>query len=229
MLGLAPFIRNYRWTPERGLRIHVFDKDSGALVASRTTGPLFAFHHINAYDEGGNVVIDVATYSDSSIIDQLYLSRLRAGLPVDATGSLTRLTVPIDGADEVGVATLSAAMLELPRIDYDRCAGKPYRYVWGTGRQTGADFLDSIVRIDVRSGKAQTWTADGCFPGEPVFVAAPDAQQEGEGVLLSVVLDARRTTSFLLVLDATTLAEIARADCPHHIPFSFHGNYFPGG
>jgi carotenoid cleavage dioxygenase-like enzyme len=229
MLGLAPFIRNYRWTPERGLRIHVFDKDSGALVASRTTGPLFAFHHINAYDEGGNVVIDVATYSDSSIIDQLYLSRLRAGLPVDATGSLTRLTVPIDGADEVGVATLSAAMLELPRIDYDRCAGKPYSYVWGTGRQTGADFLDSIVRVDVRSGLAQTWAASGCFPGEPVFVAAPDAQQEGEGVLLSVVLDARRTTSFLLVLDATTLAEIARADCPHHIPFSFHGNYFPGG
>jgi carotenoid cleavage dioxygenase-like enzyme len=60
-----------------------------------------------------------------------------------------------------------------------------------------------------------------------VFVAAPDAQQEGEGVLLSVVLDARRGTSYLLVIDATTLAEIARADCPHHIPFSFHGNYFP--
>lgn len=227
MLGLAPFIRNYRWTPERGLRIHVFDKDSGALVASRTTGALFAFHHVNAYDNGGNVVIDVITYGDAGIIDQLYLSRLRAGLPVDATGSLTRLTVPIDRDAKVGVATLSAAMLELPRIDYARCAGRPYGYVWGTGRQTGADFLDSIVRVDVGSGKAQTWAADGCFPGEPVFVAAPGAQQEGQGVLLSVVLDARRGTSFLLVLDATTLAEIARADCPHHIPFSFHGNYFP--
>ena len=42
-----------------------------------------------------------------------------------------------------------------------------------------------------------------------------------------VVLDARRASSFLQVLDATSLAEIARADCPHHIPFSFHGNYFP--
>ncbi len=36
MLEVAPFIRNYRWVPERGLRFHVFDKDSGALVASRT-------------------------------------------------------------------------------------------------------------------------------------------------------------------------------------------------
>jgi carotenoid cleavage dioxygenase-like enzyme len=30
-----------------------------------------------------------------------------------------------------------------------------------------------------------------------------------------------------LVLDAHSLAEIARAECPHHIPFSFHGNFFP--
>ena len=32
--------------------------------------------------------------------------------------------------------------------------------------------------------------------------------------------------SFLLVLDAATLAEIARAETPHAIPFHFHGNYF---
>ena len=50
---------------------------------------------------------------------------------------------------------------------------------------------------------------------------------EGDGVLLSVVLDARSGRSFLLVLDAMSLAEIARAECPHHIPFGFHGNYFP--
>jgi len=30
----------------------------------------------------------------------------------------------------------------------------------------------------------------------------------------------------LLVLDAATLAEKARAEAPHAIPFHFHGNYF---
>ena len=118
-------------------------------------------------------------------------------------------------------------MIELPRIDYDRCAGRPYRFVWGAGRTAGGDFLDSIVRIDVASRAARTWHAEGCYPGEPVFVAEPGASEEGEGVLLSVVLDARRGSSFLLVLDAHSLAEIARAECPHHIPFSFHGNFFP--
>ncbi len=55
----------------------------------------------------------------------------------------------------------------------------------------------------------------------------PGRAREGEGVLLSVVLDAQRAQSFLLVLDAMSLAEIAKAECPHHIPFGFHGNYFP--
>jgi carotenoid cleavage dioxygenase-like enzyme len=45
-------------------------------------------------------------------------------------------------------------------------------------------------------------------------------------VLLSVVLDGDRNTSFLLVLGATTFTELARAQAPHVVPFGFHGQYF---
>jgi carotenoid cleavage dioxygenase-like enzyme len=227
MLAVAPFIRNYRWLPERGLRFHVFDKDSGALVALRTADAAFAFHHVNAFEEGSDLLIDVITYDDAGIIDQLYLSRLRAGAPVNATGRLTRCILSLDDADPVEMVQLADEMIELPRIDYRRCAGRPYRFVWGTGRTEGGDFLDSIVRIDLASRATRAWHAEGCYPGEPVFVSEPGAYEEGEGVLLSVVFDAKRGVSFLLVLDAHPLAEVARAECPHHIPFSFHGNYFP--
>ena len=44
-------------------------------------------------------------------------------------------------------------------------------------------------------------------------------------MLLSLVLDGAAGTTFLLVLDARTLAEIGRAQVPHHIPFGFHGQY----
>jgi beta,beta-carotene 9',10'-dioxygenase len=227
MLGVAPFIRNYRWVPERGLRFHVFDKDSGDLVASRTADAAFAFHHVNAHEEGSDLLIDVITYDDAGIIDQLYLSHLRAGETVNATGRLTRCILSLDDGEPVEIVSLADEMIELPRIDYRRCAGRPYRFVWGAGRTPDGDFLDSIVRIDVASRAARTWHAEGCYPGEPVFVPEPGASEEGEGVLLSVVLDAPRGSSFLLVLDAHSLAEIARAECPHHIPFSFHGNFFP--
>ena len=61
-----------------------------------------------------------------------------------------------------------------------------------------------------------------------MFVAAPDADGEDEGVLLSVVLDGRKGNSFLLVLDARSLDELARAEVPHHIPFGFHGQFARG-
>ena len=48
-------------------------------------------------------------------------------------------------------------------------------------------------------------------------------------MILSVVLDTRSGRSFLLILDAATLQELARAEAPHHIPFGFHGSYLMKG
>ncbi len=227
LLASEPFIRNYRWTPERGLRFHVFEKDGGRLVRSVETDPVFAFHHVNAFEQDGDIIVDFVAYPDAQIIDQLYLPRLRAGAPVDATGLLTRFVVPLEGAGDVTAHQISDKMIELPRIDYELSAGRPYRYAWGAGRQTQGGFLDSVVKIDVETGEAQTWWQEHCFPGEPVFVPAPGRKREGDGVLLSVVLDAQRGRSFLLVLDAQTLKETARAECPHSIPFGLHGSYLP--
>ena len=41
--------------------------------------------------------------------------------------------------------------------------------------------------------------------------------------MLSAVLDAAAGNTFLLVLDAADLSELARARVPHHIHFGFHG------
>ena len=53
----------------------------------------------------------------------------------------------------------------------------------------------------------------------------PGNDAEDGGVILSVVLDAAARRSFLLVLDAGSFEELARAEAPHHIPFGFHGEY----
>lgn len=228
MFDVAPFIRNFRWRPDRGLRFHVFDKDSGSLVASHRAEAAFAFHHVNAFEKGDEIAIDVVTYDDAGIIDELYLNRLRSGEPITATGRLTRYTVPRASVGTVSRSVLADEMLELPRIDYERCAARPYRYVWGTGRTAIGEFLDCILGFDLAEATTRKWWSEGCFPGEPVFVADPRGTAEGDGVLLSLVLDARRAITFLLVLDARSLTELARAECPHHIPFGFHGNYFGG-
>jgi beta,beta-carotene 9',10'-dioxygenase len=221
-----PFIENYHWEPERGLRFHVVDKETGRVVKTARADAAFAFHHVNAFEENDGLVIDMIAYPDATIIEQLYLARLRAGTPLTATGEFTRFRVPFGDAP-VTRRSLAPVPLELPRINYAARAGKPYRYVWGTGIKVPGDFLDQIIKIDANTGSVASWYEQGCYPGEPDFVPAPSRAAEDDGVLLSVVLDTGKDSSFLLVLDAATLKELARAEAPHAIPFHFHGNYLP--
>ncbi len=227
-LSGKPFIQNYRWEPERGLIFHVIEKDTGRLARTVSTGAAFAFHHVNAFAEDDGLNVDVIVYPDATIIDQLYLAPLRAGSPITATGKLTRFHIPLASEAPVTHRPLAEVPLELPRINYESRAGKSYRYVWGTGVEAKGDFLDSILKIDTATGAATSWHSPGLYPGEPVFVPHPSANSEDDGVLLSIVLDTGKERSFLLVLDAASLSEVARAGTPYAIPFHFHGNYFPG-
>ena len=88
-----------------------------------------------------------------------------------------------------------------------------------------ADFQNQLVKVDVGTRTTRTWSEPDAYPGEPLFVPAPEGQED-EGIVLSVVLDARAERSFLVVLDAATFAERARAPTPHPIPFGFHGQFY---
>ena len=216
------FMDNMSWKPEKGTTFHVVDRHSGELVTSARGEPFFCFHHINAYEDGDEVVVDLCAYEDPSIIGALEVEKLRAAESSPPTAVPTRYRVPLGGGDVRG-EKLSDESLELPRIDYGRHNGRPYRFVYGTGSD---EWMDRVVKLDVETGETLRWQQDGCYPGEPVFVRRPDAGAEDDGVLLSLVLDAEAGRSFLAVLDAGTLEEQARAEAPHAIPFGFHGQFF---
>ena len=221
-LSGRPYIENYRWKPELGTRFTLLDRATGKATAGFQTDACFAFHHVNAYDIDGEVVVDVCIYPDASVIEDFYLDRLRAGKPV-SPATLTRFRLSL--ADRsVRSERLTDEDLELPRINYGRCNERPYRYVWGNGNGPGG-WIERILKVDTLSGETRSWSEPSCYAGEPVFVARPEAEGEDDGALLSVVLDAEAGTSFLLVLDAADLTELARAQAPHHIPFSFHGQF----
>jgi carotenoid cleavage dioxygenase-like enzyme len=231
-LGLArrPFIENYRWKPEHGTRVLVFDREDGSLRGSYEAAPRFSFHHVNAFEQGGELAIDMAAYDDATIVDSFFLERLRSEPPPpSALPFLLRCRVGLDDG-RVEEERLSDAPLELPRIDYRERNGRPYRYTYGVGApgpDEEPEFVDRLVKIDVEDGEAIEWREPGAFPGEPVFVPAPDrGGREDGGVLLSVVLDAGTASSYLLVLDAGDMSELGRVLVPHHIPFGFHGQYF---
>lgn len=217
-----PFIENFQYRPARGTKITAIDRETGKVGGEWEADAGFCFHHVNAYEDGEDLVVDLCRFDDASIVEELYIDRLREG------GSATighlhryRLTPGRKRADE---KRLSDTPLELPRINYAANNGKAYRFAYGV---SAADeySLNVLAKVDVETGDALTWSEGDCAVGEPVFVASPEKRAEDDGVLLSVVLDGSSGRSFLLVLDATNLSEVARAEVSHGIPAGFHGSY----
>lgn len=222
-LSGRPFIENYRWEPDRGTELVAIDRRTGK-VAQRWRGePIFFFHHVNAFEDGDEIVVDLCAYRDAQLIDDLYLDKLQTDAAVSEPRP-RRYRLPLGRGGQVDHEVLVDVEFELPRIN-ERLNTRPYGVSWGISRTDGASTSDALARLDIEARDATLWHEQGCYPGEPVFVERPGAEGEDDGVLLSVVLDGERGRSFLLILDAATMEEVGRAEVPHHIPFGIHGQF----
>jgi carotenoid cleavage dioxygenase-like enzyme len=223
--GRGPIVTNYGWDAAEPARVVLVDRGKGGVAATAELDPFFTFHNINAFDDArGRVVLDVCAHKDSSIVDALYLKNLRRAGATVPQAVPRRLTIdPATG--KTTSRDLAEGNFELPRTDYDRVNAREYRYAYGVGVKDPehSGFIDRVSKLDIARETLTHWDERGAYPGEPVFVRRPGGSGEDDGVLLSVVFDARAKTSYLLVLDARDLTEIARASVPHHIPFGFHG------
>lgn len=232
LLWLRPFIENYRWQPQRGTRITLVHRGTGEVAARYETDAFFAFHHINAFEQDDEVVFDIAAYDDASILQAYYLDRLkdeRLELPF---GTLRRFRLPLAQGrrSRVTSETLSAACMELPHFDYahyNLCADYRYVYAISLSEQRRRGFYNQLLKVDIRTRQTRVWNEPDCYPGEPIFVPAPNRRGEDDGVILSVVLDAAQGNSFLLALDAASFAEIGRAVMPQPALIGYHGAFFP--
>lgn len=226
-----PFISNYFWKPELGTKFIVIDKKNGKLIGKYTTRPFFAFHHANAFEKDGAIHLDIVTYENSDIITgSAFYNNRRDVLEQIAPSKLERFSL----SPEKGVITSRVILdkvMEFPRVN-SRHDGKPYQYLYSVG--FGKDALskedviksEKLYKVDMANGTALEWSEANCSPGEPIFVPAPGGKTEDAGVILCVVLDHGRHTSFLLILDGETFKEISRADAPHAIPTGLHGQFF---
>lgn len=229
LLWLHPYIENYHWKPGRGARFWVIHRGNGKVVGKYEGDAFFAFHHVNAFEQGDEIVIDIAAYEDSGILNAYYLDRLKDPNLALPYGNLRRYHLPLKGT-HVDYEVISEACMELPNFDYARYnLNENYRYVYASSinPEQRKGFYNQILKVDIKTRQNTIWYEPGCYPGEPIFVGKPERTEEDDGVILSVVLDENKGNSFLLVLDAHTFDEIGRAEIPHSILFGYHGFYFP--
>ncbi|XP_074520250.1 beta,beta-carotene 15,15'-dioxygenase [Halichoeres trimaculatus] len=116
--------------------------------------------------------------------------------------------------------------LELPGINY-KFNARRYRYFYGS-RVEFSPHPNKIAKFDILTRTHLLWEQENCFPSEPVFVASPGAVEEDDGLILSSVISPDpKVSPFMLVLDARTMEEVARATIPASVHMDLHGHFIP--
>jgi len=214
----------YRWNRDHRARVGLLRRDGDASdVTWHDVDPCYVFHVANSFeDEAGRVIVDACAY-------ETMFDGEMAG-PFGASLGLERWTIDPAGGP-VQRIVLDASPQEFPRPD-ERMFGKPNRFVWSVALpDTGAEeFLAvaPLIRHDLETGAKITRSlGEHAVPGEFVFVPCSPEAAEGDGWLIGYVIDRAGQTTDLAILDAETMADVARVHIPHVVPPGFHGNWMP--
>lgn len=176
-------------------------------------------HIMNAYTDGRTVVVDapVARGNSFPFIKDVDGNETD---PEDGFGVITRLVFDLAGESDEPTVRSTGAIGEMPRID-DRFAMSRHRY--GFFRS-----LEGVTRIDWETLDRRTYPLEApSVAHEGVFVPRAEDAPEGVGYLLTVLNHYHTNRGELLILDAQSMEEIARAKIPFAPFFTFHGSFAP--
>ncbi len=217
----------YRWNPDHPPRVGLLPLDGAADDVRWFEAPsCYVFHTLNAYDDGGTVVIDLVRHP------RMFDTGVNG--PDEGDPVLERWTLDL-AAGTIRTATLDDRPQEFPRID-ERLTGRRHRYGYGVAVDRGFQ-IGGALKHDLTAGATVRHDyGPGRATLEPVFVpragtapGSPDA--EDDGWVMSYVYDATTDRSDVVILAAQDFEgdPVATIHLPVRVPFGFHGSWVPGG
>ncbi len=223
-VSVADAVQFFEKEPTRYI---ILKKDGTGKPVIITQPSSMVFHHGNAFEENGKIVMDSCLNSDGTILNALY-SWDKDTLPKFAEPRLTRIVLdPVKSVVES--RTEIEESQEFPRFDA-RLGGKSARFLYTLESKEREDFfvLPTLVRHDLQKGACKRIDAGkGRTFGEPVFVPRPVKDSEAFGWILMQGYDGTRDENFFEIRDAETLELEARVWTGNHFPLGFHGNFYP--
>ncbi|MFM2173382.1 MAG: hypothetical protein RLZZ54_1309 [Cyanobacteriota bacterium] len=187
----------------------------------------FVFHHLNAFEEGNELVVDSIYYDDFPSIGPDVDFR-QVDFETIPAGQLVRCRINLDTA-AVQKELLEPRTCEFAMVNPER-QGLQARTSWMAvaEREQGNDPLQAIKKLDLATGEGQVWSAaPRGFVSEPLMVPRPGATAEDDGWVLCLVWNGARCASDLVILDAASLAEVAVLELPLAVPHGLHGSFAP--
>lgn len=252
----VPFnLMNGEWIPSLGVvSWYVVDKYSAEMVAEFTSDLFMYYHWANSYEyineTNGelNIAIDIVIDSNGSVYDALYINQMvynwTWSMDMFCTGNLSRFILPINqsGSKVSPIRINPFNGVEMPVINFEKYNTKEYNYVYqvavgicDSNDPNRSQFWDSLMKTTVSfdgNGETIVWSDvyndNKTYVNEPIFVGNPDGIKEDDGLIMAEAMDSTTNSSFLLILNANDMKEVARIQPSviKTIPFGFHGRYY---
>jgi carotenoid cleavage dioxygenase len=217
------------WEPDLGLQVALVPRRGEVSGVRWFSGPAaMAWHTVNAFEDGGRVIVDVCQ-QDAAVFPHADGS---STAPADAVQRLARWTLDLHAGGVLQAEVRNPLPCEYPRID-ERFSGRRTRLTFVAacgGPGTGDMAHRAIASFDQVRGDLVIWHGGSALAvGEPVFAPRPGSSEEGDGWLLSLMHDETSGAAHLAVFEARDLAAgpIARAHVDAPIPMGFHGLWTP--
>ncbi len=224
--------------PNNARRLYLFSREDGARREAVLPEGAQAFHLYNAFEDGDDVVVDLALYERSLDFNVLHPPATRTGVAAmqEIAAVATRLTLRPDGT--VQLRSYPQAVGDAPAVN-PAYFGRRTRYGWipvtaerGDEDVPGAFlYAHGISRLDFETGDVVTWSAGPrVFCAPPAFAARPGATAEDDGWLLVWAADVANDRTSVYVLDAAKVAAgpIARLHVGPLLPAVSHAEFVPG-
>ncbi len=202
--------------PQSGKDIQILEIQAG-----------FVFHHGNAFEQGEEIVLDSICYEFLPELDE-NTSYKDIDFSSLAPSQLWRFNLDL-ASKKVTKKLVNSRCCEFPTLNPNQ-VGHSYRYLFmgAASQKTGSAPLQGIQKLDWDTGETQLWDAAPTgYVSEPIFVPKPQAQEEDEGWLLTLVYDGENHRSDVVILDASNLHQqpIAKLHLKNHIPYGLHGSW----
>jgi all-trans-8'-apo-beta-carotenal 15,15'-oxygenase len=227
LLGFRGAAECLKFQPEQPTQVLVIPRRQPAAVQTLSVKSGFIFHHANAFEQDGKIIVDSVCYPEFPEVEpEQDYREIRFS---DLTPSqLWRFQLDLE-TNEIDRQLLESRCCEFPVV-HPQLVGRPYRYAYlGAAHDpVGNAPLQDVLKVDLETGNHKIWSfAPRGFTGEPIFVprSAATAESEDDGWVLVLAFNGESERSELVILDAKELKQVARLKLKHHVPYGLHGQF----
>lgn len=186
-----------------------------------TKTPSSIWHVINAWEQtASDGAKQIVLYSPCF---DTYPAESPIHTPAEPPAKVKTWTLDLVSGNVINEQVLLDHHYERPSLNLEY-VGRPSRYCYLLDEECDGYMGKGVLKYDMIDKKEAGYISYGeMYGGEALYVPKSNARSEDDGYLLDILMTGEK--SDLIVVDASTMREVARLHLPQRVPFGVHATW----